>query len=65
MLFVNNYYNDPLLKAVTTSRTFTFLCNEAKIVTIVDKWPRTLLPCNRVTGLTATGLLTSVTFAHA
>ena len=65
MLFINNYYNDPLLKAVTTCRMFTFLSNKAKIVTIVDKWPRTLLSCDRGTGLAATGLLTSVTFADA
>ena len=42
MLLINNYYNDPLLRAVTTYRKFTFLCNKAKIVTIVGKWPRTL-----------------------
>ena len=59
ILLINSYYNDPLLRAVTTCRKFTFLCNKAKIVTTVGKWPRALL--YDLTGLTATatGLLTS------
>ena len=59
MLLINNYYNDPLLRAVTTYRKFTFLCNKAKIVTIVGKWPPTLLSDLAELTATATGLLTS------